>query len=286
MTGYPRKPDEPPRARKTWTEDELTYLANKYGLVSLKTLAKNLQRTKGAVYLATKKVLHHQRIYDNFYTANELARLFGVDAKTIVFWVDRGWLKGRRAPYYQGQNRFWIFTERCVIRLLKDRPWLIDMERIEEHYFRSLVKAEWERDPWYSCDEAAQLLSIKTPDAVQRYIHFGWLPAAKRPGGPWQGKWIIRRSAIDAFLENDPRQKHRHDMVRASRLKIIKRDGRPIKVYMLWQLECPHCKMVVKIITPPKMFGSEVRQRFINLYVNGACSHGSVVRVGERETIF
>jgi hypothetical protein len=286
MTGYPRKPDEPARARKNWTEDELAYLASKYGLVSLKKLAKNLQRTKGAVYLATKKLLNHQHIYDNFYTANELARLFGIDAKTVVFWVNQEWLRGRRAKYYQGLNRFWVFTEKSVIRLLKNRPWLFDIARMEEHYFRSIIQAEWERDPWHDCKETAKLLGIKTDDAVQRYIRFGWLLAAKKPGGPWQWKWMIRRSSIDSFLANDPRQQHRHDMVRASRLRSIKKDGRPIKVYTLWQFQCPRCEMVVKIMAPPKMFGPEVRQRFINLYVNGTCSHGAVVRVGEREAIF
>ncbi len=285
MTGYPRKPDEPARARKPWTEDEVTYLAAKYGLVSLKTLARNLQRTKGAIYIATKRLLHNQRIYDNFYTSSELARLFGNDAKTIVYWASRGWLKGRRAPYYQGLNRFWLFTERCVIRFLKDRPWLLNMERMEEHYFRSIVEAEWERDPWYSCEEAAQLLGVTTDDAVQRYIHLGLLPAAKKPGGPWRGKWIIRHSAIDAFLSNDPRPQHKHNAVRASRLRNIKKEGRPVRAYMVWEFECPNCEMVIKIMAPPKMFGTEVRQRFINLYVNGSCSHGSVVRVGERETI-
>ena len=60
-----------------------------------------------------------------------------------------------------------------------------------EHYFRSIVRAEYERDPWYNCQEAAALLGVITDDAVQRYINHGWLPAVKKPGGPDCGETIV-----------------------------------------------------------------------------------------------
>lgn len=285
MAGHLRKPDEPTRARKEWTEAEIQYLSDKYGLVSKKTLARNLQRTEGAVYLATKKLLNHQHIYDNFYTAQELARVLAKDAKTVVYWAQRGWLKGRRAPYYQGANRFWIFTERNVVRCLKDRPWLVNLKKLSEHYFRSIVLDEWKRDPWYTPEQAAPMLGVKTPDAVHRYIYLGWLPAEKRPGGPWQGSWMIRHSAIEGFLAKDPRPGHKHTLVSASRRRNLRKEGRPIRVAMIWQFECPRCGLDVKIMAPPKMWGPDVRERFINIYVNGACSHGTICRVKEDELV-
>ncbi len=284
MAGYPRKSNEPARARKNWTDEELQYLSDKYGLVAMKTLIKNLQRTKGAIYLATKKLLNHQHIYDNFYTARELARILAVgDAKSIAYWAQRGWLKGKRAPYFQGTYRFWVFTEKNVVRCLRERPWLVNLKRLPEHYFRSIVQEEYQRDPWYSCLEAAPFFKVKTDDAIQRYIHLGWLPAEKKPGGPWQGSWIIRRSAIEEFLSNDPRPEHKHALVRAARHHNLRKEGRPIRVSMVWQFECPRCGLEVKIMAPPKMIGPEVRERFINIYVNSACSHGAVCQVKEKQ---
>lgn len=286
MAGHFRKPGDPARARKAWTDEELQYLGDKYGLVAMKTLARNLRRTEGAVYQATKRRLNHQRIYDNFYTARELSRILVVgDAKTIVYWVERGFLKGKRAPYYQGNNRFWLFSENNVVRCLRERPWLVDLRRLPQHYFRSVVLAEWERDPWYGCQAVAPLLGMKTDDAIQRYIYRGWLPAVRKPGGPWQGAWIIRRSAIEAFLANDPRQEHKRMLASATRHRTLRKEGRPTRVAMSWLLECPRCGSEVKIMAPPKMIGPKVRERFIDIYTNGTCSHGALCQISQYQEV-
>ena len=204
-----RQENKPARFGDCWTPEELEYLANHYGLIPKKRLARHLKRSEKAVAKVAKKKLHGLRQKDNFYTALDVARSLGIpDSKRIIRWVERGWLKGKRAPMRQGPYPVWLFREGDIVKCLQQRPWLLELKGMPEHYFRSVVKREWESDPWYTCKHAAPLLGIKTPFVVYRYIYRGWLPAIKKPWGG-QGVWIIRRSAIQAFLNHDPRPQHR-----------------------------------------------------------------------------
>lgn len=270
-----RKPDESARAHKNWTPQELEYLSDHYGLVSDKALAAHLQRTETGIYLATKHRLHLKKT-DNFCPARELARLLGVRcSKTIVYWVTHGWLKGKRAPYCQGAYQPWLFTKPDIIRFLKEHPWLFDIKRMPEHYL-PIIQEEYQKDPWYSCQEAAPLLGVKTDDAVQRYINLKWLLADKKPGGPWQGVWIIRRSAIEAFLANDPRPQHKSQSIRKARQKLFLSKGSPVRSSITWLLQCPGCRKEIKIVAPGYMKSPLVKKTFMSLFVNGTCCHDDV----------
>ncbi|MBA7568522.1 hypothetical protein ES708_10251 [subsurface metagenome] len=242
--------DKPARWKTYWTPKELEYLSNHYGLISDADLAHHLHRTEGAIMLAAKNKLHGQRKRDNFYTAAEAARCLEVYPKAIAYWVGRGWLTGKKALIRQGLYFLWLITEENIVECLRKRPWLVDFERMERSYFRSVVIEEWKRDPWYICDQVAPLLSVKAQNTVHSYIHLGWLPAEKKPGGS-QGVWIIRRSAVQAFLNNDPRAQYKYSHISASRRKPIIGAGRPSKLLIIWLIECPACGELVRIIAPP-----------------------------------
>ncbi len=191
--------DKPARSYRHWTPEELEYLSNHYGLMSDTVLAHHFHRSEIAILLAARKKLG-QRKKDNFYTAAELTRLLGLScAKQIVGWLEQGWLKGEKAPIRQGQYFLWLITYENIVGCLRKHPWLVNLKRMERSYFRSVVIEEWERDPWYTCAQVAPLLSVKALHAVYRYIYLGWLPAERKSGGHW-GAWIIRRSAVQAFL--------------------------------------------------------------------------------------
>lgn len=273
--------DKPARSGKDWTPDELEFLSNNLGLMSDKELANRLQRSEIAIWLAAKKKLHGQRRKDNFYTATEVARALGIPClKRVVGWLERGWLQGKRAPWRQGLNYVWLFTEEDIVECLRRRPWLTNLKTMPEHYFRSVVREEWERDPWYTCEQVAPLLGVKTPDTVYLHIYRGWLPAEKKPGGPHQGEWIIRRSAVQAFLNDDPRD---HRDYSASRRKGIIAAGHPSKLLTIWLIQCPSCGELVRITAPPQLRGPQVKERFIREYVNGNCEHAAecLLSIGE-----
>jgi hypothetical protein len=264
-----------------WTDEELEYLGDHYGLVSDATLCRHLQRSRSAIVIAARRKLQ-MRQKDNFYSAAELARVLGVrDPKSILLWVKNGWLRGRRGPMMQGLNYVWAFSEGAIVECLTRRPWLANMERLSRHYFRSVVREEWERDPWFTPAQACAVLGVASANTVCRYICQGWLPAEKKPGGPHQGVWIIRQSAINSFLEKDPRPGHLHSALSSSRKRQFLAAGRAIRLSLLWQLRCPSCGATVQINAPPALRGPQVREAFLGRYGKGACQHSGYVNLFE-----
>ncbi len=274
--------DKPTRAYRHWTLEELDYLKDNYGLICDKVLAARLQRSEGAIiYLAVGKHLVTRQM--NFYTASALASLLGIpSSKSILLWVKKRWLSGIKSAKSQGKTRLWRFSEYGVAKCLRKRPWLVVLAPTRQwlisdysHPFFYIVRKEWERDPWYTCEQAAPLLGRTQPSTVYEYIHRGWLRAEKKPClGSTGGMWIIRLSAIRAFLANDPRPQHQFAAASASMKRFIVSSGEPSKLATIWVIRCPSCGQQVRIEADPQLHGPQVRERFIELYVNGNCTHG------------
>jgi hypothetical protein len=265
-----------------WTPEEFQYISDHYGLLSNKTIARNLNRSVYGVLWAARKL--RLRCLANFYSASELARVLGLadsQGRKVITWVEQGWLKARKGPTGGGRkgkgkllSRMWTFREVSIVKCLRRRPWLVDMATMPEHYFRSVVKREWQRDPWYTISQLHSLLgSQKT---ILRYIHRGWLAAEKKPcGGPNGGVFVIRRSAIKAFLADDPRPGSKFKAMREGRRRLFLESNRATKLAMVWLLRCPSCGQEVEVSAPPQLCGPKVREEFIRLYVNGNCEHSS-----------
>jgi hypothetical protein len=193
-----------------WTPDELETLADELGRTPMDRLVKKLGRSRNAIKIAAYRKLNGLSQHKNIFTAWGVAETLGIScSKTIVAWHDRGYLAGKRAPFSYGNNQVWLFKYEDILKCLQERPWLVDPKRMPESYFRSAVRVEWEKDPWYNRHQAAQFLGLAAPDAVYRYIRAGWLPANRRPMGGGLGEWIIRHSALAAFQLHDPRPAHR-----------------------------------------------------------------------------
>jgi hypothetical protein len=269
---------------KPWTEHELGIIERKYGLVSQKYLCQLLGRSPSAIQIASMRKLHNGQ-KASFYTSRQLAEILlgnRESSKKIIGWIDRGWLIGRRSFVKAGPNNAWCFFEEHVTRCLRKYPWLCDLKKMERHYFKSIVQEEYDRDPWYTCDETAPLLGVKTDDAVQRYIKIGWLKAAKKPGGPWQGIWIIRHSEILRFLADDPRPS-RSERMSKSRRRYNEEKGKPVRLSVHWSVPCRLCGERVLVMASPGLKGRVVVERFHSIYTNGHCSHGKMVRLGMKE---
>ncbi|MBA7568569.1 hypothetical protein ES708_10298 [subsurface metagenome] len=268
--------EKPARLGECWTATELEYLSDHYGLTSDKRLASQLQRSECGIVAAVKRRLRNQRRKDNSYTAAEVSRIFHVHCRTVVNWVKFGWLKGRRSAIYAGPHQLWRFTESGIVECLRRRPWLTDFKSPSEHYFQSVVKTEWMRDRWYTTKQTAALIGVTNTASVRRYIQLGWLRAEKSSVNPQsRHKWIIRLSAIRTFLENDPRSRHKFAAMAESRVKHILAAGDPARAAVIWQIKCPSCHEKVRIVAPPQLRTSKIRERFIELYIDGHCKHGT-----------
>ena len=199
---YARK--EPP-----WADWELEFLADNYGTMPAEDIAKRLRRSTNALkIICVRRLGINQK--SNIYTARSTARELGIScAKIIVAWHDRGYLQGKLAPFMNGPNHVWWFDYEDIIVCLQQRPWLCNLKRMPPSYFRSVVQAEWEKNPWYTKAEAGQFLGLADGNPVYRYIKMGWLPACRRPMGGGKGAWIFRHSDLAEFQLHDPRPSHR-----------------------------------------------------------------------------
>jgi len=265
------------RDKSPWTKQEIEYLSDHYGDLPDEVLAQRLGRSKEAIEIAVTRKLKGVRRTGNFYTARMLSLILGrKDSNVVALWIKNGWLKATKGPPGAGRTKMWNIKENDIVELLKRRPWVADMGRMEDHhYFSSIVRDEWKRDPWYSCIQAAPQLGVKTREAVLRYIHKDWLTADKEPGGPEHRVWVIRESAIQEFLKNDPREHYKSELLRAARIGANIKLGKPIKVSITWQVICPVCGEEVIVTAPPWMLGRKVKEIFISSFTKGQCSHST-----------
>jgi hypothetical protein len=258
---------------RKWSLEDLAFLGKNYGLLSDKVIEKKLDRTHNSIILAAKRHLHINR-KSNFHTATEISKLLGIPCmKTITqTWMPRGWIRGRKSPVRVGTRVMWVFSEEDVVHCLRARPYLVKISEMEEHYFRGIVQEEWEKDPWYGLEEAGYLLGVG-PEAMSRYIMRGKLPATKTTGGPWQGVWIIRRSAIDEFLKNDRRTEiHKQKLEMSRKVKRFEK-GEAWMLGKLWIILCPGCLRHVEVVAPKQWEYKEIVPKFVLAFVEGGCHH-------------
>ncbi|MFH1016354.1 MAG: hypothetical protein V1771_05090 [Chloroflexota bacterium] len=261
-----------------WTREDIDYLKEHIGLTPDDEICAHLHRTRAALHIACVRKLRRGKL-SNIFTARNVASIVGVgDAKTVVYWQKRGFLKGRRL-FRQGPNLVWHFDPDDIEKCLRKRPWLVDLTRAENHsYFRSVILEEYERDSWYTSGEASILLGFKDPECVKRWARRGLLKSDRKPMGGAGGEWIIRGSAIEIFKANilpGLLIEHRLKAMRTRRqIKLDK--GMPIQLKMIWNLACPHCGEMVTIEAHPRLHGDQVSQLY-KVRVNGTCVHQMVL---------
>lgn len=195
-----------------WSSEEVDILHNRFGRVKLSTLCRQLRRSPVGVRLKAKRL--HVNMLGNFYSARMVADLLGVGcSKTVIAWLEKGWLTGRRSPVRLGPYQVWQFEEQDVVDCLRKYPWLAHRERMPEHYFRSIVREEWRTDPWYTLNEACRLLRCATKTLVAE-IRAGRVRAIKSNVDKRWRRWWIRSSELDNFRE-ELRTRHRRLMSEA-----------------------------------------------------------------------
>ena len=176
-----------------WTDEEVERLRSLYSRFDLPTLARRFGRSTTGVHLKAKR-LGLTKI-DDWYTAQELARLFGIRcAKSVVRWVSKGFLRGGHVQWRYGPNHPWAFEHDDVVVFIEAHPWLLELRRMERHYFRSVLQAQWDLDPWYEPKEAARRLGV-CKETMARYLRSGRVKGHRSGDGKW-GYWKVRQSAL------------------------------------------------------------------------------------------
>ena len=87
-----------PSIEQMWTDKELEYLEDKWGITSVKTICKNLGRTEVAVIVKAKRLgLGSPYRSGEYITANQIAKMLKVDVHTVTdYWIAKCGLKGNK----------------------------------------------------------------------------------------------------------------------------------------------------------------------------------------------
>ena len=261
---------------------ELQFLRDHIGLWPDEKIAKKLKRSTNALHIALVRKLKGTNRKSNLYTAAEVSRILGIPcSKTIVYYYERGWLRGKRTPWMQGINNPYDFSYAAITTFVRRYPWAAHYASMERSFWKNLIDDLWDKNPWYTPEQTCWRMGLKTDDAIKRYIHWGLLPAIWWPSGPTLGVWIIRKKAIDRFLKKDRRGEHRRNALVHSKHKHALARGEAFRDYTSWVLRCPNCGRLVKVEAEPKLYPDQVMERFRERN-SGLCRHNGRVSVMTR----
>ena len=139
-----------PRERRyqpAWTPDEVEFLQENWGLTPEADIARMLGRTVLACLLKAKKLGLSRK--QNFYTATDVAAIFGAEAKAVARWIECGLLRGEKSCVAAGKNTAWQVLAEDLEIFVREQ---------QETYSLYLPRISAERTPfWYNLAKEANL---------------------------------------------------------------------------------------------------------------------------------
>lgn len=98
-----------------WKQEEIEYLKEKMGVLSFKTIAKNLGRTETACIVKSKRLkLHSFKHNTDLITVSDAAEMLNIDRNTVYYLVEAGRLKPRyKNIRYKSKQLFLNYDEVC-----------------------------------------------------------------------------------------------------------------------------------------------------------------------------
>jgi hypothetical protein len=122
--------------RRPWTSQDLLYLTENRGRLSVERIARNLKRSAASVRCRADKLNLSCRLVEG-YSIADLSRCFGLCHERVEGWVDRGWLGEADGRGGRG-GKLW-FSEASVIRFIRQRPQEYDLVRIDQEWFKAMA---------------------------------------------------------------------------------------------------------------------------------------------------
>ena len=180
---------------KFWTPERVTRLEGylEQGL-SDEVIARRFGVSSDAVNLARKRHRVDSRTRLTLNSRKVAAQLGIPCSKTVVGWIEAGWLKARRGPA-RGGNRQWLIKEEAVLDFLRDpahwHRW--QPERIPDICFREWAIEVRAGVRFLTVGEVAARYSVIV-NMVGQWIHKGWLPAVRH------ANWLIRESDLAGWV--------------------------------------------------------------------------------------
>ena len=118
---------------KFWTDEEVYYLEENYGKYSLRTLAKNLNRTESAIRgkclrLGLTSALGNTGLLNT----SDIARALGIDRKTVWNYIQERGLPAKKKVVLN-KKKFWRIDIREFWKWLEKNKDLIDISNFEKN---------------------------------------------------------------------------------------------------------------------------------------------------------
>lgn len=81
-----------------WSEEEIMYLEEKWGVVAIDNIARKLGRTKNAILLKAHKIGLREQVIANgeYLTPKDISDVLVVGTKSVYNWMEKGYLKYRK----------------------------------------------------------------------------------------------------------------------------------------------------------------------------------------------
>ena len=107
------------KSRRVWTKEDIEYLEDHYGVISFKTIAKNLYKTPYGVSVKARRLgLGSALTSTEYLNSSELSIALNIDRKTVQSWIKRRGLKAslktvtyKRKFYRINLKDFWKWAE-------------------------------------------------------------------------------------------------------------------------------------------------------------------------------
>lgn len=116
---------------KKWTQEEIDYLMEKWGTISIKGIAKKINRTENAIASKAKKIgLESCYRASGDLSANEVAKILNIDPHTIIdYWIPKYKLRAEKRILIQ-QECYFINLD-TLTKWLKNNQDKWDSRRVE-----------------------------------------------------------------------------------------------------------------------------------------------------------
>jgi len=172
-----------------WTDEELRYVRQHLGRLSLQDIGAHLGRSANAV-----KIMYQRQGWPapskqpEELTAHQIGKLLGKCVKTIIHMIDLGILPGRVLPSRRNIHVVRRITFECW--LISPANWIyFKVQRIRDPRLRRLVDLARKRwpDEWLTTGQAARVLGLKVSGCIHQRIRRGKLPARR-----WANWWVLR----------------------------------------------------------------------------------------------
>lgn len=116
-------------SRRPWTKQDLLFLQNHAGEMTLREICKTLDRNYNSVAHKMSRLGWSAKVRDDGYGSDELCKLFRVHTYTFHRWVERKMIKG-----YGGR-----FSDENVREFITAHHDAYDLRRVDQVWFKGLM---------------------------------------------------------------------------------------------------------------------------------------------------